>query len=293
VIVRYLTPGTTHTYSGNTTISAGTLALSATASIANTPIISIAGGATYDVSAATAATVGAGTLGAGQTLEVSGSTNSGTLATAADHGLTLNAISPLKFTAFKPGGSGGAVPLTLSGAGTLTLGANSPVTVTVANGGTPLSAAGSPYKLIAKGDSGTVATLPGGLLTVNGDGAAGVASLQINNGELELVITCTPPSVGDVSPASQAACGGGSAIFTVSASGTALHSAVLILAFQPLRLRVDGRIKPVSSPVGRVADVPDGGSVGWMVRCGCVRTKFWRSESWTPRDPRLLGAVLL
>jgi hypothetical protein len=76
-------------------------------------------------------------------------------------------------------------------------------------------------------------------------------------------------------------------------AGVEQFAAVLILAFQPLRLRVDGRIKPVSSPVGRVADVPDGGSVGWMVRCGCVRTKFWRSESWTPRDPRLLGAVLL
>ena len=183
-----LTLDGTNTYTGVTTISAGTLALRSGASLANTPVIRIAGGASYDVSAATAATLGAGTLGAGQALKASGSTTGGTLATAAGHGLTLNAVSPLGFTAFTPGGSGGAVPLTLSGAGTLTLGASSPVTVTVANGGTPLSAAGSPYKLIAKGASGTVATFPGGTLTVNGDGATGATSLALTNGELYLVV---------------------------------------------------------------------------------------------------------
>jgi autotransporter-associated beta strand protein len=53
-------------YSGNTSISAGTVALSSTGSIASSPLIDIAGGATYDVSAAAAATVGAGPSGPGR-----------------------------------------------------------------------------------------------------------------------------------------------------------------------------------------------------------------------------------
>ncbi len=41
------------------------------------------------------------------------------------------------------------------------------------------------------------------------------------------------------------------------------RTAVLILTFQPLRFGIEGRIEPVSSPGGRVADAPDGESVGW------------------------------
>ena len=189
VIVRYLTATfTAHTYSGATTISAGTLALDSGSSIASTPVISIAGGATYDVASAMAATVGAGTLGATQTLEVSACTSSATLATATDHGLTLNAVSPLKFTAYTPG----YVPLTLSGAGTLMLGASSPVSVTVVNGSSALQV--GTYKLIAKGASGSVAQVPGGVLTVDGDGVNGVGSLQVNSGELYLVVSAAAPS---------------------------------------------------------------------------------------------------
>jgi autotransporter-associated beta strand protein len=174
-----------NTYSGNTTISGGTLALSGSGSIANSPQIIIAAGATFDVSRlATAAT-----LGSGKTLLVGGASSSATLATAAGKGLTFAGTTSLQFTSFKPVGSGGAVPLTLSGGGSLTLGTSTPVIVTVSNGGTALTAAGSPYKLIAKGASGTVATLPGGSLTVNGDGNNGTASLSISNGELYLVVS--------------------------------------------------------------------------------------------------------
>jgi len=179
-----LTLSGANTYSGNTIVSAGTLALSGSGSIANSPLISLAGGATLGVSGLAAAA----TLSSGQILQAGGSTNSATLATTTGKGLTLASTSPLQFPAFKPAGSGGAVPLMLSGSGNLTLGAGTPVTITVANGGTALTAAGSPYKLIEKGASGTVATLPGGLLTVNGDGANGTASLSVSNSELYLVI---------------------------------------------------------------------------------------------------------
>src|SRR5262249_19069173 len=47
-----LTLGGANTYSGDTTIAAGTLALSATGSISNTPSITIASAATFDVSGA-------------------------------------------------------------------------------------------------------------------------------------------------------------------------------------------------------------------------------------------------
>ena len=177
--------GGANTYSGNTTVSAGTLALSSGGSIADSPSISIAGGATLDVSGLTTAA----TLSSGTTLQVGGSTNSATLATAIGKGLTLASTAALQFIMFKPVGSGGAVPLALSGGGTLALGADTPVTVTVVNDGTPLTAAGSPYKLIAKGASGTVTTLPNGSLTVNGDGNNGTASLSISNGELYLLVT--------------------------------------------------------------------------------------------------------
>ena len=48
-----LTSQRANTYTGNTTISAGTLALSGSGSIANTPSITIATNATFDVSAVT------------------------------------------------------------------------------------------------------------------------------------------------------------------------------------------------------------------------------------------------
>jgi len=59
--------GATISYSGNTTISAGTLALTGSGALANSADIIVAGGATFDVSGATSFT-----LGAAQTLKGSG-----------------------------------------------------------------------------------------------------------------------------------------------------------------------------------------------------------------------------
>jgi autotransporter-associated beta strand protein len=79
-------------YTGTTTVSAGTLALGATGSIANTPTITVATGATLDVSAVS----GGWTLGSGQTLRGTGlvegpSTVSGSIAPGNSGIGTLNA----------------------------------------------------------------------------------------------------------------------------------------------------------------------------------------------------------
>ena len=222
-----------NTYTGATWINNGTLSLTGTGSIANTSLIGIAGGATYNVSAA-ANVVGAGILGSGQTLVVSAGTNSAILATATGHGLTLNANSPLQFTAFTPPALGGAVPLTLSGSGSLTLGINSPVTITVVNSGTALPVAGSPYKLISRGAAGSVTTIPGGALTVNGDGANGSAALSLVNSELYLVLSGSTSYTTTTLVSDQGnPIYGGSVRFTstVKANGTLLGGTVGTMVF--------------------------------------------------------------
>ncbi len=177
-----LTLNGVNTYTGDTTISSGKLSLGTTGSISTSANIVIAGGATFIVSSR-----GGVTLGSTQGLKASGSASTGTIATAASNGLALGANSPLQFTAF----NGTTPPLTLSGAGTLTLQSGNQVTVTVSNGGTPLGV--GDYKLISKGASGTVTGTPTSL-TVNGDGvvAGTAASLLINNGELYLHVVGFP-----------------------------------------------------------------------------------------------------
>lgn len=172
-----LTLSGVNTYSGDTTISSGKLNLGATGSIANSANIVLAGGTTFDVS-----TRGGVTLSSGQGLKASGTTSTGTIATSASNGLTTASNSPLQFTAF----NGTTAPLTISGAGTVTLASGNVVTVTVSNGGTPLGA--GDYTLISKGASGSVAGTAPTSLTVNGDGIAGgnTASLQITGSQLVL-----------------------------------------------------------------------------------------------------------
>ena len=69
-----LTLAGTDTYSGNTTISSGTLALGSAGSINNSPVISIAAGATFDVSA-----IASYVLSGSTSLSASGSTLPGTI----------------------------------------------------------------------------------------------------------------------------------------------------------------------------------------------------------------------
>ena len=66
------TLGDSNTYTGNTTVNAGTLALSGTGSINQTPVITVAAGATLDASGRTDGTL---TLSSGQTLNGFGTVN--------------------------------------------------------------------------------------------------------------------------------------------------------------------------------------------------------------------------
>lgn len=173
-----------NTYTGNTTIN-GKLILNTGGSIANSPIITVGSGGTFDVSGLTTAL----SLGASQSLKSSatGSNTTATLTVASGKGITLSA-GGLAFTSF---GGGATAPLTVTGAsaGSLAL-ASAPITITT----TSALAAGT-YTLIAKGGSVTAAVSGTiGTLTMGGSGLASntTGALSIVNGELILTVTATP-----------------------------------------------------------------------------------------------------
>ncbi len=163
-----LTLANSNTYTGPTTISAGTLALTGGASIAASPRISVAGGATFNVSALPSTYV----LGVGQTLSNS----------SAGAGVSGNidcSSAPLSLAY-----DGTNVSFTVA-TGTLTLAAN---TVFVLNNTGPVLAPGS-YKLIANsatGGGGLVAGTVPTNVTFIGASMAATSVLQIVAGELYL-----------------------------------------------------------------------------------------------------------
>jgi autotransporter-associated beta strand protein len=166
-----LTLNGANTYTGNTTVTNGTLALGGSGSIATSPRIIVGGGATFDVSA-----LGGFVLGSSQTLS-----NSSSTATLNGNINTANGKVALTYAAGTPSFS--------VTNGTLTVPATT--TFKVNNTGTAL-AIGS-YKLISTNLNGsglvTASTLPA--VTVGGNGVAGGAgtpALQVNNSELYLVV---------------------------------------------------------------------------------------------------------
>ena len=169
-----LTLSGANTYTGNTTISAGTLALSGSGSIAGSPNIGVAGGATFDVTGLTTSL----TLASGQGLSGTGTAATGTIATSATKGLTTGANSPLSFVF-----NGTTAPLTISGAGTVTLQSGNQTSVL-----TTTALGAGDYTLISKGPSGVVGGSVPTLLPISGAGlAAGmVASLQLTGNQLIL-----------------------------------------------------------------------------------------------------------
>ena len=172
-----------HAYTGDTIIQSGTLKLD-TAYSNVVSSFAIAGGATLDVTTLTNSTLG-DTYGQG--LKASGNGSSGTITMAPGHGLTMggSGTSPLLFTAY----NGLVAPLIVSGTGgSLFLAAGNPVTVTVANNGTPLPL--GTYLLIAASGSATVAGAAPTSVTVNGDGTAPgtIGSLSITGSQLYLTV---------------------------------------------------------------------------------------------------------
>jgi fibronectin-binding autotransporter adhesin len=173
-----LTLAGANTYTGNTTISNGVLALSGTGSISNSANIVVGAGGTFAVSGVTFAT------SSGQTLKGTGATG------------TLNGNVDMTVGSLAVTYTNGTPTLTETN-GTLTMN-NNTVTVTV-QGGTPLPPNNTGYKLISAGTAGTVAgSVSSSPLTVNGAGAAAghATSLSIVSGELYLVVTNHAPVAG-------------------------------------------------------------------------------------------------
>ena len=85
-----------NTYSGNTTIRGGSLALLTGGSIASSPTIDIGAAGIFDVQSLTTALI----LSSGQTLRASGTTTTGLIATSGTKGLTTAPNSQIQFTAF-------------------------------------------------------------------------------------------------------------------------------------------------------------------------------------------------
>ena len=171
-----LTLNVNNTYTGNTIIDGGTLALPGATMIPNSPAIIIAGGATLYLSPRTA---GFG-LGAGQILSNSTSTaiisggmktDSGTLA--------------LRYASGTPSlmAANGAIML------------SSTTSLIINNTGMPLGP--GVYTIISTNIGGLVnGTLPSSF-TINGGGitTGASASVTINGGELDLVITVPTPHI--------------------------------------------------------------------------------------------------
>ena len=198
-----------NTYSGATTISAGTLALTGSGTVGY-GTITVAGGATFDVSALSSTL----TLGASQALYGPSASGTATI-NAGTSGLTLGTSSPLWLSYFVPG----TASFNVTG-GALTLASGNTVHVVIKNGGTPLPI--NDYLLISAGTGGSVAGTAPATVVVNDAGSDGIAagltaSLLISSSQLYLHVSCTPPGVGPVSPSSQTVCLGSSATFTVPA----------------------------------------------------------------------------
>ena len=183
-----LTLDAANTYDGLTTISDGSLALSAAGSLAAGSSVSIAAGATFDVSAqvtythgASAALIGNGT---GTTVGTDAAEiRGGTTVDLGSRPVTAN-FTPTSFT-------GDAThPSLYISTGSLTI--NGGITV-VNNGASPLSA--GTYVLIAQA-SGTITGTPTLSGTVGGQGlAAGhSAVIQVAGANVELVVQAASPT---------------------------------------------------------------------------------------------------
>ncbi len=191
-----LTLTNVNTYTGNTTISAGTLALGGTGSINSTPTISLAAGATYDVSA-----ISSYTLSSSTTLSASGTASAATI----KGGATVSLGSrPITLTC-----DGSHPALTIS-QGSLSLNGNA-FTVN----GSPLAAGA--YTIVQQ-TSGSIAG--SGSYSVSGTAipaTGATAAISVSGGNLILTITdTTTTTLHSLSPSTY----GQSVIFTATVAPT-------------------------------------------------------------------------
>lgn len=157
----------TNSYTGDTLIASGTLALDGNGAIAGSTNIVIASGARFDVSGLNSTCK----LNASQTLQSAGGTIAGNF-NPGTNDLILIA-------------SNGVVPLTITN-GILTLN-NNPVTLE------GISLTNGTYKLIAKSTGGSVGgSVSTSALTLNGINNSLTPSLAISNNELILTVVTTP-----------------------------------------------------------------------------------------------------
>ncbi len=188
------------TYTGDTTISNGTLALSGVGAMGTNGNLTIASGATLDVSGAT----GGWKLGRYQTLIAGNGTS------LVKGKLNLNNAALALFW------TNGVPSLTISG-NTLVM-SNNTATVTVA-GGTPLPV--GVYKLISKGTGGSVTGVAtNSLVNVIGAGAVAGASLQITSSELYLNVHGSSATATTLSTSGATQTYGNAVTFTASVSPT-------------------------------------------------------------------------
>ena len=177
-----LTLAGTNTYLGPTTITAGTLTLGLSGSLPAVSSLSIAAGATFDVSGLGASATY--TLGSGVTLTASGTgTAVGTSAATIKGGVTGRislGARPITLT------YDGAHPALYLSQGTLALNGNA-FTVNTA---TPLAA--GTYAIVQQA-SGNISS--NGTLTISGTaiGPGTLASIQVSGGNVNLLIVIRPP----------------------------------------------------------------------------------------------------
>ena len=165
-----LTLSAANTYTGNTVINSGSLALSGSGSIASSSNIVVAGAATFDVSGASSVFA----LGSGQTLSNSAA---GALIKGANQ--TGSGTVSLVYD--------GVNPSFIITNGAMTLSASTVLKVNITG---PALMPGS-YKLIAKATTGNVGMVAGTLpssVTVVGNLGDGTLSLSFLNGELYLML---------------------------------------------------------------------------------------------------------
>jgi autotransporter-associated beta strand protein len=160
-----------NTYSGNTTIGAGTLALGANGSINNTPTISIAAGGTFDVS-----TIASYAWSGSTSLSASGAATAANIKGASGGSVNLGS-RPITLT------YNGTNPALTISQGTLSLNGNA-FTVN----GSPL--ANGSYIIIQQATGSIVSN---GTFTVTGTAISGshVGAIQVSGGSVNLIVSST------------------------------------------------------------------------------------------------------